>query len=127
MEAQSEFDMRLCFILLFGCLAAPSSAQIYTTPTPYCGGRLVAELFDTQVTPGPQGRVDYSMRLHNPGDQALRFQVQVVGEMLNRPTGQFAIPPQQRLSMALGYSLNAPGRQPLRGEALANAVRISCL
>jgi len=116
--------MRLALLLL---LVTPASAQLYSTPTPYCGGRLVAELFNTQVTPGAQGRVDYAIRLYNPGGQALRFQVQVVGEMLNRPTGQFAIPAQQRQNMALGYSLNAPGRQPLRGEALANAVRISCL
>ena len=108
-------------------LALPAPAQLYTTPTPYCGGRLVAELFNTQVTPGPQGRVDYAMRLYNAAGQALRFRVQVVGEMLNRPTGEFAIPPGQRLPMALGYSLNAPGRLPIRGEALANAVRISCL
>ena len=111
-------------MLLF---AVSATAQLYSTPTPFCGGRLVAELFSTQVTPGPQGRVDYTVRLQNAGGQALRFRVQVVGEMLNRPTGEFAIPGGQRLPMALGYSLNAPGRQPLRGEALANAVRISCL
>lgn len=108
-------------------LGASATAQIYATPTPYCGGRLVAELFNTQVTPGPQGRVDYSARLHNATGQALRFQVQVVGEMLNRPTGQLAIQPNQRLPLALGYSLNTPGRLPIRGEALAQAVRISCL
>lgn len=117
----------LSFAILTGMLASPSTAQLYATPTPYCGGRLVAELFNTQVTPGPQGRTDYSMRLLNAGGQALRFRVQVVGEMLNRPTGEFSIPPAQRLPMSLGYSLNAPGRQPMRGEALANAVRISCL
>lgn len=115
-------------VILTLCLMAyPATAQLYSTPTPFCGGRLVAELFNTQVTPGPQGRVDYSMRLHNTAGQVLRFRIQVVGEMLNRPTGEFAIPAAQRLPMALGYSLNAPGRQPLRGEALANAVRISCL
>ena len=116
--------MRLALVLL---LVSPATAQLYSTPTSYCGGRLVTELFNTQVTPGAQGRVDYAMRLHNPGSQVIRFQVQVVGDMLNRPTGQASIPAQQRLNVSLGYSLNAPGRQPLRGEALANAVRISCL
>ena len=115
---------RLWFTFL---LALPASAQLYTTPTPYCGGRLVAELFNTQVTPGPQGRADYSVRLHNTGGQALRFQLQVVGDALGRPTGQSAIAGNQRLTMSLGYSLNAPGRLPMRGESLANATRISCL
>jgi hypothetical protein len=109
------------------CLALPAWGQIYATPTPYCGGRLVAEIFNTQVTPGPQGRVDYSTRLQNPGGQALRFRIQVVGEMLNRPTGEFSIPPGQRLPIVLGFSFNIPGRLPIRGEALANVVRISCL
>ena len=117
--------MRLFLLLCF--IGSPAMAQLYATSTPYCGGRLVAELFNTQVTPGPQGRVDYAVRLHNPGAQALRFQVQVVGDMLNRPSGQHSIAANQRLNLPLGYSLNAPGRQPMRGEALANAVRISCL
>lgn len=119
--------IRLLPLMLLLGFARPSAAQIYATPTLYCGGRLVAELFNTQVTPGAQGRVDYAMRLFNPGGQALRFQVQVVGDMLNKPSGTNSIPPNQRQNVALGYTPNAPGRQPLRGEALANAVRISCL
>ena len=114
-------------MVVLSAMAAPAVAQIYATPTPYCGGRLVAELFATQVTPGPQGRADYSVRLHNPGAQGLRYQIQVVGDALGRPTGQASIQAGQRLTLTLGYSLNVPGRQPLRGEALANATRISCL
>lgn len=120
-------SFRSAFFALTVITAGPATAQSYTTPTPYCGGRLVAELFNSQVTPGSQGRVDYSMRVHNTGPQALRFQVQVVGDMLNRPSVPFSIPMQQRLNVVLGYSLNAPGRQPLRGESLANAVRVSCI
>ena len=97
-------------------LAVPASAQLYTTPTPYCGGRLVAELFNTQVTPGPQGRVDYAMRLHNATGQALRFRVQVVGEMLNRPTGEFAIPPR-------AAAADGAGLQPEHARAPADSRR----
>ena len=117
---------RFCVIACLA-LAWPAAAQIYATPTAYCGGTLVAELFNTQVTPGAQGRADYSVRLHNPGRAALRFQVQVVGEALGRPSGVHSIAAGQRLTLGLGYSLNLPGRLPLRGETLVNATRISCL
>ncbi len=116
---------RLTLLLILA--VAPARAQIYATPTPYCGGRLVAELFNTQVTPGPQGRADYSARLYNPGSAAIRFQVQVVGDVLGRPVGQQSVAPGQRLTLGLGYSNNYPGRPPLRGENLVNATRISCL
>jgi hypothetical protein len=108
-------------------LAGPAAAQIWATPTPFCNGRLVAEIFDTQVIPGAQGRSTYSMRVFNPGREALRFQVQVVGDVLGRPVGQTSIAPGARLSVALGYSLNLPQRQPLRGENLAMATRVSCM
>ena len=119
---------RLAGILsLLGLVGMPASAQIYAVPTPFCGGRLVVELFNTQVTPGPQGRADYPIRLFNTGSQTLRARVEVVGDVLNGPTGEVSITGNQRGTMSLGYSLNKPGRQPLRGDALANAVRISCL
>ncbi|MBY0336646.1 MAG: hypothetical protein K2X11_08535 [Acetobacteraceae bacterium] len=104
--------------------ARPAAAQVYSVPTPYCGGNLIAEQFETRVTPGAQGRSEYFMRVFNPRPQTARFQVQVVGDLLGKPTGQQSVNANGRTTIALGYTV--AGRQPLRNEQLANAVRVSC-
>lgn len=108
-------------------LAGPAAAQIYTTPTPFCGGRVVAEIFNTDVIPGPSGRATYSTRLYNAGGTMVRAQVQVVGDMLNRYNQQTSINAGQRLTITMGISNAIPGKQYLRGEALAQTLRVSCL
>lgn len=118
---------RLILHALLLLAAGPAAAQVYAVPTPFCGGALVAERFETRVTPGPQGRVDYMMQLRNTGRDALRFRVQMVGDVLGRPTGEQAIPAAGASTIMLGYQPNTPGRMPLRNEQLANAVRVSCL
>jgi len=107
-------------------LASPAAAQIYATPTPFCGGRVVAEIFNTDVIPGPSGRATYSTRLYNAGGSLVRAQVQVVGDMLNRYNQQTSINAGQRLTITMGISNAIPGKQYLRGEALAQTLRVSC-
>lgn len=112
-------------LLLLG--AAPAGAQIYAVPTRYCAGHLIGEQFITSVTPGPQGRADYSVTLFNPGTNQVEFRLQVTGDVIGRPTGLASLGAGQRTTARLGYSLNVPGRQPMRNEALAQAVLISCV
>lgn len=118
---------RLLPIALLLLAAGPGAAQVYAVPVPFCGGTLVAERFETRITPGPQGRADYLVQLRNTGREPLRFQVQMTGDVLGKPTGLHAVPASGAASVVLGYQPNTPGRMPLRNEQLANAVRISCL
>lgn len=117
-------------LVILGLLLGLSSrawAQIYATPTPYCGGQVVAELFNTDVVPGPSGRATYSTRLYNASGRAQRLLVQAVGDMLNRYNQQISLSAGQRLTITLGTSNAIPGKQYLRGEALAQTLRVSCL
>ena len=107
-------------------LALPAGAQTYAVATPYCGGRLLAESFTTQVLPGPQGRADYAVTLRNPGAGPLNFVVQVTGDVIGKPTGLQSLSAGQQVRLPLGHMMNLPGRAPLRNEQLANAVRIAC-
>ena len=115
---------RLLPILILA--AGPAVAQVYAVPTPFCGGALLAEQFQTNVAPGPQGRADYTMRVRNTRQEALNFIVQMTGDVVGRPTGQLSIPAGGTQVVTLGYQPNTPGRLPLRNEQLANAVRVSC-
>jgi hypothetical protein len=38
-----------------------------------------------------------------------------------------SLPAGQRTTTRLGYSLNVPGRMPMRNEQLAQAVLVSCV
>lgn len=109
--------------LLVAC-AVPASAQIYSVESRYCGGDLVAQRFETRVTPGAQGRTEYFATFANGRPARIAFQIQVVGDMLGKPTGQAILNGRETRVFALGYTL--PGRIPLRNEQLANAVRVSC-
>ena len=103
------------------------TAQTYAVPQRYCAGRLVAEQFSTAVTPGPQGRADYYVTLFNPGAAQVEFRLQITGDVIGKPTGLMSLAAGQRTQTRLGYSLNTPGRMPLRNEQLADAVRASCV
>ncbi|MFL1462345.1 hypothetical protein ACI6QG_09095 [Roseococcus sp. DSY-14] len=121
---------RLLFLPLFlatGPAAQPAAAQAYAVPVSFCGDRLVAAPFETLVTPGAQGRADYRVTLRNAAGAPLRFVVQVQGDVLGKPVGAQSLAAGQSTTLALGYAPSIPGRAPLRNEALANAVRISCL
>lgn len=108
-------------------VVAPAAAQTYEVPTRYCAGRLVAEKFITAVTPGPQGRADYFVALYNPGTNPVEYRLQVTGDVIGRPTGMASLGAGERTTTRLGYSLNVPGRQPMRNEVLAQAVLVSCV
>jgi len=109
------------------CVGLPAAAQIHAVPTTYCDGRLVAERFETAVQPGAMGRAVYSVRLHNPGGAALRFRLQFVADALNKPLGEHSLAARARRDMVLGHAMNLPGRAPLRGQQLPDALRVSCL
>ncbi len=124
---------RFAAAILAAFLAAPlvpsgvARAQVHAVVTPFCNGRLIAEQFNTLVVPGPQGRADYYVSLHNPGLQPIEYRVQVVGDVIGRPVGLMSLGPGQKTSLRLGYSLNLPGRPPLRNEQLVLATRVTCV
>lgn len=118
---------RMRYLLLPLLLAAlPASAQVYAVPVSYCDGRLVAEQFETVVTPGSMGRAEYSVRLHNTGGSTLHVRLQFVADALNKPVGEQTLAARARRSVALGHAMNMPSRVPLRGRQLADALRVSC-
>ena len=93
----------------------------------YCSGAVVAERFDTQVTPGPPARAAYTVTLFNPEGAARRLQINVMGSVLGRPNGvPVTLNANQRMVLQLGYQIMVPGTQPLRGEQLSNVTRVSC-
>jgi len=113
--------------LLAIAAAQPAAAQVYSVPTPYCNGRVVVAQFST-LNNTAQNRYDYSMLLTNPVAGSVRLQLQVVGDMLGRPVGSMlTVSGSSPLSVSLGYSPKMPGRMPLNGQSLAQAVRITCL
>jgi len=116
--------MRYLLPLLFAAL--PASAQVYAVPVAYCEGRLVAEQFETAVTPGAMGRADYSVRLHNTSNATLHVRLQFVADALNKPVGEQALAARARRTFSLGYAMNLPGRAPLRGHQVADALRVRC-
>lgn len=117
----------MIFLLLpFLLVALPSFAQVYAVPLTYCGGRLVAEQFETAVTPGAMGRAVYSVRLFNQGSAALQVRLQFVADALNKPVGEQSFAARARRTISLGHAMNLPGRAPLRGRQVAEALRVSC-
>lgn len=107
--------------------ARPAVAQVYAVPTPYCNGRVVAAQFST-LNNAALNRYEYAMVLTNPAPGRVQLQLQVVGDMLGRPVGStLTVTAGSPLNVALGYSPKMPGRLPLNGASLAQAVRITCL
>ena len=104
----------------------PVSAQVYSVPVAYCDGRLVAEQFETAVTPGAMGRADYSVRLVNQGSTALNVRLQFMADALNKPLGEQVFAARARRTVSLGYAMNMASRPPLRGQQVADALRVSC-
>jgi len=110
----------LIFLLL-----APLAAQAQMAS--YCAGGVVADLFDTRVTPGQLRRATYSVVLRNTQSVPRRVQVNVTASLLDRPTGApRTLNPGQQVTVQLGYQILS-GNAALRGEALANATRVSCV
>lgn len=113
---------------LLACMlvALPAPAQVYAVQVAYCGGQLLAEQFETAVTPGAMGRAEYSVRLFNHGNALLHVRLQFVADALNKPVGEQSLAARARRTISLGYATNLPGRAPLRGQQLADALRVSC-
>ncbi|UPY38523.1 hypothetical protein [Sediminicoccus sp. KRV36] len=107
-------------------LALPLTAQAQFAS--YCSGGVVADQFDTRVTPGATTRATYSVVLRNTQSAPRRVLVNVTASVLDRPNGApISISPGQRLTVSLGYQTILPGTQALRGEGLANVTRVSCV
>lgn len=105
-------------------LCSPAAAQIYTTTIEYCGGQLVATSFETRVEPGSPPGHGYFATFQARGRAERVVQIQITGHVINRLVGA------QRISSS-GTTLRLGTRPggappPLRGEALAAAVRVSC-
>lgn len=115
---------RIVALLVLLALPVTARAQLAS----YCGGAVVADRFDTQVTPGAATRATYSVVLRNTQGAMRRLQVNVTASVLGRPTGApIMINANQRLTVQLGYQTLLPGSQALRGEGLAQVTRVSCL
>ena len=113
-------------VVLAVLLALPFSAQAQMAS--YCGGAVVADVFNTQVTPGSTTRATYSVRLRNTQGAVRRLQIVVTGALTDRPSGApVSLNPNQAIMVQLGYQTILPGSQALRGEQLANITRISCV
>ncbi len=107
-------------------LALPATARAQMAS--FCGGGIVADLFDTRVTPGPTTRATYAVTLRNTQSVVRRLQINVTAGLIDRPSGApITINPGQRLVVKLGYQTILPGAQALRGERLANVTRVSCV
>jgi len=112
----------LTFLLL---LLAPLGAQAQGAR--YCDGAVVADHFDTRVTPGSPTRAEYFVTLRNTQSAMRRVQVVVTASMIDRPSpAPTALPAGQLLRVRLGYQILS-GNPALRGEALANVTRVSCV
>ncbi len=113
-------------LVVLALIAAPSLGQAQMAS--FCAGAVVADLFDTRVTPGSTTRATYSVVLRNTQSAARRLQINVTASVLDRPNGApIMLNPGQRLTVQLGYQTILPGTQALRGEQLANVTRVSCV
>ena len=116
--------LRSFVILALVALPAIGQAQ----QASFCSGSVVADLFDTRVTPGSTTRATYSVVLRNTQGAARRLQINVTASVLDRPNGApITLNAGQRLTVQLGYQTILPGTQALRGEQLANVTRVSCV
>lgn len=107
-------------------LAIPSLGQAQMAS--FCAGAVVADQFDTRVTPGSTLRATYSVVLRNTQSAPRRLQINVTASMLDRPNGvPVTLNPGQRMTVQLGNQTNLPGTQALRGEQLVNVTRVSCV
>ena len=107
-------------------LALPMAAQAQMAS--YCGGGIVADLFDTRVTTGSSTRANYSVVLRNTQPGARRVLVNVTASVLDRPgSAPISLASGQRMTVQLGYQTILPGSSALRGEQLANVTRVSCV
>ena len=116
-------------MLRFGALSvlllAPLAGQAQMAS--YCSGGVVAERFDTRVTPGPPTRATYSVVLRNTQATPRRVQVNVTASLIGRPSGPpITLNANTPVTVQLGYQILS-GSSALRGEALANATRVSCV
>jgi hypothetical protein len=115
--------LALAALALWGT-AMPAFAQ----EASYCGGAIVAVRFSTSVVPGPRGRTNYSVLLHNTRGQNLNFRLAVMGSFLGRPPATTQIlRPGGTVNLALGYTPNLPGVPSLRGDRLVQVTRVACL
>lgn len=122
-STQEFLMLRLAALML--PLLAPLAGQAQTVS--YCAGSVVADLFDTRVTAGQIRRATYSVVLRNTQSVPQRVQVNVTASILDRPTGSpRTLNAGQRVTVQLGYQILS-GNAALRGEALANATRVSCV
>jgi hypothetical protein len=113
------------FVIL-ALVAIPSLGQAQMAT--FCSGAVVADLFNTQVTPGSTLRATYSVVLRNTQSAARRLQINVTASMLDRPNGvPITLSGNQRMTVRLGYQTIVPGTQALRGEQLVNVTRVSCV
>lgn len=116
--------LRLLPVAALLALPALAQAQMAT----YCSGGVVADAFDTRVTPGSMTKATYAVTLRNTQTAVRRLQVNVTASLVDRPNGApITLNPGQRLTVQLGYQTILPGTQALRGEQLANATRVSCV
>lgn len=112
--------------LALTCVFLPLAAQAQLAS--WCAGGIVADTFDTRVTPGFAARANYSMVLRNTQATPRRFVVNVTASVLDRPNGApISLAPGQRLIVQLGHQTILPGTSALRGEQLANVTRVSCV
>lgn len=112
-------------LILVTFLALPVAAEAQMAS--YCAGSVVADLFDTRVTPGSSTRATYSVTLRNTQGTDRMVRIQVLGSMTDRPTGQpMTLRGGQRVTVPLGYQTVLSAGQALRGEQLANVTRVSC-
>ncbi len=115
--------LRLAALVALFLTPIAASAQMAS----YCSGGVVAENFDTRVTPGTPARAAYSVVLRNTKSAVQRVQVNVTASLIGRPTGApITLSAGQRVTVQLGYQILS-GSPALRGEGLANVTRVSCV
>nr|WP_314069651.1 hypothetical protein [uncultured Roseococcus sp.] len=114
------------FVALVGSVlvaAVPAHAQVAT----YCAGALQAVQFHTQPDPDGTGWAVHSVRLRNRSGRDQSFSIVVTAPFLGRPTPRLRhLPPGAMVVVPLGQQVIQPNQTPLRGNELAEVVRVTC-
>jgi hypothetical protein len=93
----------------------------------YCAGAVTAVQFATVLTTGTATRANYRVELENTQGSDRRLQITILASFVDRPTAPVVLRSRTRQWVNLGHqTVLAPG-QALRGPALENVLRISCV
>lgn len=128
MDSRMPRQVAVTLVLLAALASWGIAMPAFAQEASYCGGAIVAVRFSTNVVPGPRGRANYSVLLHNTQPRNQNFRLVVMGSFLGRPAAATqTLRGGGTMNLHLGYSPILPGVPALRGDRLAQVTRVACL